>query len=189
MKEPILYKIIRPILTVGFKILFLPKIIGKENIPKNGRVIMAGNHTHIFDCALVMCATKRPIHFLAKCELWHGFKGILFSHMGLIPVDRKNKNHNALLAAYKYLNSDCVVGIFPEGTTSKGELLSFKIGAVKMAHETNSKIVPFVITPNYHLFKRPKIEFLKSISISDDLEKENERLYNLIDEKRRNNNE
>ena len=46
-KEAILYRIIRPIITVVFKYLFTPKIIGKENIPKEGRIILAGNHTQI----------------------------------------------------------------------------------------------------------------------------------------------
>ena len=179
----ILYRVARPLVKIFMSILYSPKIIGKENIPKNGRIVMAGNHTHIFDCFMLMISTKRSIHFLAKKELWKFPKGIIFSHMGLIPVDRKVHDHSALESAINYLNNDMVIGIFPEGTTEKGRgLLPFKIGAVKMAYETNSKIVPFVIKGKYSFFKRNiKIEFGKPIQVkTNDLDKENNKLRNKI---------
>ena len=63
--------------------------------------------------------------------------------------------------------------------------MPFKIGAVKMSKETNTKIVPFVITGKYKVFKKSvTIEFLKPIEIkSDNLTEENERLMNLIRKK------
>ena len=101
-----------------------------------------GNHTHIFDSLLLISTTKRSIHFLAKNELWKGSKKIIFSNLGLIPVNRKAKDHKALESAINYLNNDKLIGIFPEGTTEKGKgMLPFKIGAIKMAKETNSKIL------------------------------------------------
>ena len=59
--------------------------------------------------------------------------------------------------------------------------MNFKIGAVKASHDTNTKLVPFVITGKYKLFRKGiKIEFLKPITISDDLSKENDKLMKLI---------
>ena len=52
MKDKLFYKIVRPLINVLFKILYRPKYIGLENIPKKGRIILAGNHTHNFDCIL-----------------------------------------------------------------------------------------------------------------------------------------
>lgn len=180
-----LYKIVRPIITILFKCLFTPKIYGTENIPVDGKIILAGNHTSNLDCLLLMSATKRHVHFLAKKELWEGPKRIIFSNMGLIPVDRAKKNHSSLENAYGYLRNEKLIGIFPEGTTEKGRgLLSFKIGAVKMAKETNSKIVPFVIKGKYKLFSKTlRIEFLKPISIKKELNEENEKLFNIISAK------
>lgn len=183
-KEAILYRIVRPIVEVLFKTIFTPKIIGKENIPKTGRIILAGNHTNNLDCFMLMSSTKRPIHFLAKIELWKGPKKIIFGNMGLIPINRKEKNHQSLKLAYEYLNDEKLIGIFPEGTTEKekGVLLPFKIGAVKMAKETNTKIVPFAISGNYHPFSRNlQIKFDAPLSITEDLEKEKERLKDQID--------
>lgn len=184
MKESILYKILRPILTFLFKIIYRPTIIGNDNICSTGRIILAGTHTHILDCILLMCCTKRPIHFLAKAELMKGPKKIIFANMGLIPVHRERKDPDSLISARKYLNNDMLIGIFPEGTTRKEEntLLPFKIGAVKLASDTNSMIVPFTINHKYIPFKKSvKIIFDKPISIKGDLNKSNELLKSIIE--------
>ena len=180
--DVLLYKILRPIITLLFKTLYRPKIIGSGNIPKSGRIILAGNHTHNLDCAMLISSTKRNIHFLAKVELFKGFKKILFSNMGLIPVNRKIKDPNVLIHAYNYLENEKVIGIFPEGTHGKGKILPFKIGAVKMAYETKSDIIPFSITGTYKLFSKDlKIEFGKPIKVkSNNLDKENEKLRNIV---------
>jgi 1-acyl-sn-glycerol-3-phosphate acyltransferase len=177
-----LYKILRPLITFLFKTLYRPKIIGSCNIPKSGRIILAGNHTHNLDCAMLISSTKRNIHFLAKIELFKGFKKILFSNMGLIPVNRKIKDHNVLVEAYNYLENEKVIGIFPEGTFKEGKILPFKIGAVKMAYETECDIIPFSITGTYKLFSKDlKLEFGKPIKVkTDNLDKENEKLRNIV---------
>ena len=180
--DAVLYRILRPIVTTVFKILFLPTYEGLSNIPKSTKIVLAGNHTSNLDCFLLMGATKRSIHFLAKDDLWRFPMGIIFSHMGLIPVNRKVKSHNSLEEAYKYLNNEQIVLVFPEGTTEKNRgLLPFKIGAVKMAHETNAAIIPFVITGKYKIFRRSiHIKFLPPINILDDLDKENNKLHQVI---------
>lgn len=185
-KDALLYRFARPIITGLFKTFFTPKIIGKENIPATGRIILAGNHTSNFDCLLLISSTKRSIHFLAKKELWEGPKKIIFGNMGLIPVDRSKKDHASLEAAENYLKDEQLIGIFPEGTTEKekGKLQAFKMGAIKMAVDTNTKIVPFAISGNYSLFSRNlKIRFGKTMSIdNDDLEKERKKLEKTIQE-------
>lgn len=188
MNDCLFYKILRPIVTGFVKIFFRPNIFGIENIPKEGRCILAGNHTSIFDPLLLMSSTKREIHFLAKNELWQGPKKIIFSNLGLIPVNRKIRDGNALHNAEKVLKNDLVIGIFPEGTTEKtGVMLKFKKGAVKMSSDTDSPIIPFVITGKYNIFKNNlTIKFLDKIYIKDDLVKENERLMNIISKERGN---
>lgn len=182
MKEAKLYKIVMPLLRILVKIIFRPKIINKEYIPKEGRVIIAGTHTDYYDPTLLMVSTKRCIHFLAKKELWEGKFKFLFANMGLIPVDRSIKDKSVLENAKKYLEDEKVIGIFPEGTFStEHKLLPFKIGTVKLAHDTNTPIVPFVIKGRF--FKKGlKIIYGKPFKIeSDDLEKENEKFHKLIE--------
>lgn len=180
--DVLLYKVLRPIITFLFRTLYRPRIIGIENIPKSGRIILAGNHTHNLDSAMLISSTKRNVHFLAKSELFEGLKKIFFSNMGLIPVNRKVKDHNVFVHAYNYLENEKVIGIFPEGTFGKGKILPFKIGAVKMAYETKSDIIPFAITGTYKIFSKDlKIEFGKPIRIKgNDLDRENEKLRNIV---------
>jgi len=181
-EDVFLYKLLRPIITLLFKLLYRPKIVGLENIKQSGRIILAGNHNHNLDGAILISSTKRNIHFLAKIELFKGIKKIFFNNFGLIPVDRSKRNRKSLEMAYEYLKNDKVIGIFPEGTFGKGKILPFKLGAVKMAYETGSEIIPFAITGNFKIFsKNLKIEFGKPIKIkSDNLEKENENLRNIV---------
>ncbi len=178
-----LYRIFRPLIRIITKVFLRPKYIGLENIPKEGSIILAGNHINNFDGFVVISSTKRKVHFLAKKELWEGPQKIVFDNMGLIPVDRSKKDPNVLVNAENYLKKREVIGIFPEGTTEKGRgLLPFKIGAVKMASDTNTKIVPFVIKGKYKLFsKNLKVIFEKPIEVDNkDLNSENERLRNII---------
>ena len=185
--DTMFYKIVRPIALVLIKILFHPKVKGLENIPKTGRIVLAGNHTRFLDPVMLVGVVKRPIHFLAKKELFDGALSFLVKGMGCVPVNRKIHDKNALVSAIDYLNKDLCVGIFPEGTvnrTTDKVILPFKIGAVKMASETNSKIVPFVITGKYRIIgKRVTLEFLKPISVSKDLDKSNDKLMNIIESK------
>lgn len=185
MKESKLYRFSRPIIKIFTNFVFRPKYVGLENIPLDKRVILAGTHTNNFDCLLLISSTKRSVHFLAKDELWQGPKKIIFANMGLIPVNRREKDHNAIVQAERYLNDDCVIGIFPEGTIGKGkELLPFKIGAVKMASDTNSDIVPFAIVGKYRMFQKGlTIVFGKPYKIkSDHLTLENDILKDKVKE-------
>lgn len=182
MKESKLYVILRPFIKAFIHIFVHPTYIGLENIPKEGRFILAGNHTSILDPLLLISCTKRNIHFLAKDELWKGPKKILFSNLGLIPVNRREKDKNALKEAKKYLKTEKVIGIFPEGTTNKKEeLLDFKIGAVKIAYDTNTKIIPFAISGSYRPMKKIRINFGTPISVNTNkLEIENNNLRKTI---------
>lgn len=178
-----LYKVFRPLIRLITKVFLRPKYTGLENIPNDGPIILAGNHIHNLDGFVIISSTKRSVHFLAKKELWEGPKKIIFDNMGLIPVNRKIKDPNVLVNAENYLKNKEVIGIFPEGTTEKGRgLLPFKIGAVKMANDTNTKIVPFIIKGKYKLFSKDlKVIFSNPIEInSNNLDLENEKLRNII---------
>lgn len=182
-KDTTFYKIVKPLVWFIIKIFIHPQVSGLENIPKEGRILFAGNHTKWLDPVMLVGVQRRQIHFLAKEELFHGITKFIVKGMGCVSVNRKIHDKNALQGAIDYLNSDLCVGIFPEGTINrtKDTIMPFKIGAVKSCLEANAPLVPFVITGKYRVFgKSIKVEFLKPIEIKDDLEKENERLMKII---------
>ena len=167
------YHIFSNILNFIGHILFWDKVEGKEKIPKDGACILAGNHTSIFDAYLLFRGTKRPIHFIAKKELFKSPFGWFFKMMHLIPVDRENKNVDAMKFTLNLLKNNKVIGIFPEGTfhdkdskIKKELLLPFKPGAISFAEKSDAPIIPFAIVGKIKLFSRPKIVFGKQINVN-----------------------
>ena len=179
----IMYKIIKFIGTPLFRLIYLPRSYGKNNIPKDGSVILAGNHTSVLDALIMVSTPKRTVHMMAKKELFESkFTNFVFRSMGCIPVNRNIHDKNAKNEAIEVLKNNEVLGIFPEGTFSKEhKLLPFKIGTVKLAHDTDTPIVPFVIKGRF-LKKGLKIIYGKPFKVeTDDLEKENEKFHKLIE--------
>jgi 1-acyl-sn-glycerol-3-phosphate acyltransferase len=186
MKESILYRLLRPLAKLYVRVLIKPKYIGLDNIPAHGKALLVGTHLNSTDSLLLMSTTKRPIHFLAKKELWKFPKSLLMAHMGLIKVDRQNGSPQSLVEAQKYLEEDKVVLIFPEGTLEKDDkiILPLKMGAFKLAYETNTPIIPFA-TKGVYYKKGLSIKFGKPITISSDLEKERDRFVDILKDLRK----
>jgi len=164
-----MYTLVQPIASFLLKLVYQPKIINKQAIPKKGRIILAGNHKMLFDPVLVSCGTRRMIHFLAKDVFFTGIRGFFMKRAGTLPVHSGKVHKDSFKAAIDILNQDKVVGIFPEGTRNytKRQLLPFKRGAVTLAQETNSKIIPFAIYGRYLPFHGLRIEFGEAIDAAN----------------------
>lgn len=180
----ILYRIVRTLGYPIFLLLYRPEFEGRNNIPKTGSVILAGNHTNNLDAAIMLAGPKRVVHMLAKKELFKSkISNAFFRSMGCIPVDRKIHDENAKSEAIEVLKNNEVIGIFPEGTVNRTDdiILPFKYGAVSFAKKTGAYIVPFTITGKYKLFRRSiKITYGKPYKVTNDLEIENKKLMNII---------
>ena len=173
------FRFLRFVLAPIFKLYYNPTIIGKENIPKEGSILIVGNHKHLMDQCLAIISTKRVIHYMAKKEYFDGKFACFFKLAGCIPVDRSKKDENAKSSGLEVLRNGEVLGLFPEGTRNRTEnfLLPFKFGAVSMANKTDSYLVPFGITGDYKFrSKNLTIRFGKTFKACDDLEKANKKL-------------
>lgn len=191
-KHIIGYNFLRTILGFVFKICYRPKIYNKELIPKNGPIIIAGNHMHLFDQNLVIISTKRMVHYMAKIEYFQDKRKAWFFKMaGCIPVNRQIKDEDAKSSAMEVLNNNQALGIFPEGTRNKTEefLLPFKFGVVSMAQKTGASIVPFAITGKYKVWKKNNlnIRFGKPFKVPKDmdLKEANEKLFDAVSKLKR----
>lgn len=179
MAKMYVYRILRFILSPIFKWYYNPTIIGGENIPLDGPIIIAGNHKHLYDQCLAIITTKRVIHYMAKKEYFEGVMAWFFKAVGCIPVDRGRKDQAAKERALEVLKNNGAIGIFPEGTRNKTDkfLLPFKFGAVSMAKKTGSYIVPFGITGDYKFRSNNLIiRFGNAYKVTGELGLENQKL-------------
>lgn len=185
-KGEIGYKLLTPIMRVLFRLYYNPKIINKGFIPKDGPILIVGNHKHVYDQCLTIMATKRVIHYMAKKEYFDSKMGWFFKLVGCIPVNRQIKDTKAVESALTVLRQGGAVGLFPEGTRNKTKdvfLLPFKFGTVSMANKTNATIVPFGLTGDYKFrSKNLTIRYGKPFKIGDmTLEEANQKLYNEVE--------
>ena len=111
------FKLFKSVLGNIFKFYYRPTIIGSENVPEEGPIIVVGNHVHIMDQCLPIMGIKRPIHYMAKREYFDNKKvAWFFKAAGCIPVDRSIKDTNATGKALEVLEAGLALGLFPEGT-------------------------------------------------------------------------
>lgn len=126
------------------KIVYRMKVIGKENIPKSGQVIICGNHKSFLDPPAIEVTCGRYTRFLAKEELTrHKFLKFLGIVFDAILVKRDSKEVTAIKESLKTLkNGDCLA-LFPEGTRNglaKGE--DVKDGAAFFAVRSGAPVIP-----------------------------------------------
>ena len=76
------------------------EVEGGEHIPAAGPAVLAANHESLADPFFLGVATTRPIHYMAKAELWRNpIVGRLMTWFGTFPVERGGGDSNALLTA------------------------------------------------------------------------------------------
>lgn len=180
------YRLLTPLMRVLFKLYYNPNIINKEVIPKDGAILIVGNHKHVYDQCLTIMATKRTIHYMAKKEYFDGKMSWFFKFVGCISVNRSIKDKDATKKALEILKSGGAIGLFPEGTRNKTKdifLLPFKFGTVSMAKKTNATIVPFGLTGDYKFrSKNLTIRYGTPFKVENmTLEETNDKLYNEVE--------
>lgn len=161
-----LYKLVHFVTGNFYKLSFGVNIKGKENIPKDGGLILCSNHSSNFDpIALAILTTKRQVHFMAKKELFDNpALKRLMENAGTFPIDREGNDLKAIKTALKILKDDGVVGIFPEGTRTKEmDLNKAKGGVTMIAIKARVPIVPVHIESKYKFLEPLRITVKKPI--------------------------
>lgn len=153
-----------------FRVFFPYKAYGNLTQYEEGSLIIVGNHYGIFDVAYPLRITKRPIHFIAKQELWEkGFMKWFTKKCQCIPAKRDGSDVETVKASLRILKEGGVINIFPEGTRNRSyeDLLPFYGGAAALSIKTRTPIVPIVkvkkgkmFRKNYVIYGDP-IEFTK----------------------------
>jgi len=120
VKTGLLFYMGRFLFFVLFKLFWRLTVEGSENIPASGGVLIAPNHRSYIDPPLMGSAMRRPLHFLAKQELFEvPALGFLIRRTNAFPIKRGKQDIGAFRKVFKLLESGEPLLVFPEGTRSK----------------------------------------------------------------------
>jgi 1-acyl-sn-glycerol-3-phosphate acyltransferase len=149
--ERVLYGVLHRIVPPLLKAIWRPHVIGLENLPRSGPLILASNHQSFIDSVVIPAVTPRPVNFLAKSDYFEGrgIRGRLvkewFVIFGAMPVDRDDSRAAiaSLDTALGVLAQGGAFGIYPEGTRSRdGRLYRGRTGVAQLALTSGAPIVP-----------------------------------------------
>lgn len=162
------YEFARGVVKVGLSPMYRIEIIGQENIPKTGGVLICSNHINNFDPLVVGTTTPRPIHFMAKEELFKvPILGKIVSNVKAFPVKRGMSDREALRKGLSVLKEGEVLGLFPEGTRSKDGMLGKGLaGAGFFALRTKAEVVPCAVVGPYKVFGKLTVVYGKPIEMT-----------------------
>lgn len=141
----------RSLITPLARVIYRPRIEGKDNVPRTGPVIFASNHLSFIDSIAIPVAAPRAAHFLAKSTYFEGtgIKGwvsrTFFTSIGAIGVKRGAGQAalDALDQQRQLLEEGRAVALYPEGTRSlDGRLYKGRTGVAFLALQTGARVVP-----------------------------------------------
>lgn len=153
--------------------LFLPfKMHRARKDYGEGPFVVIGNHYSFIDVMYPCKLNGRPVHFMAKQELWNnGFMRWFCNKSMCIPVSRDGASTDvkAIMQAMKYLKEGESIVIFPEGTRNKSNdfMLPFKGGFAAIAIKTRTPIVPIVQLRKSKLFRLSHILYGEPIEFTE----------------------
>ncbi|MCD6583154.1 MAG: 1-acyl-sn-glycerol-3-phosphate acyltransferase [Candidatus Omnitrophica bacterium] len=135
-----LYRILRSLAILLFKLFFRIEVEGKDKVPKEGGFILASNHLSFLDPVVLGLASPRRLYFLARNDL---FTNKLFSSfikkLGAVPLKREKPDITAMRIALKIIKNNCPLVIFPQGT--RGQLMRSKPGVGFLFKRTHVPII------------------------------------------------
>lgn len=181
----------RSILKFIFKfitiLIYRPKIVGEENIPKEGHgAIVCANHVHFWDSVTLIVMFKRKLNVLAKEELFSNpINRWVAKTVGIYPVNRGKADLGAIKTSLRLMKNNELLLIFPEGTRNglaKGKKV--KKGAVMIAATTGAPIVPVGVQGSFKPFRKVVINIGKPIDYTQykDETSDKEKMQKLADE-------
>lgn len=138
------------------RLLFRIEIVGP--VP-TGACVVAANHESLLDAPLLALTTRKPLHFLAKVELWRRRPGAwLMDGLGGIPIRRDRRDLLSVGRAEELLRAGESVAIFPQGRVTGGP---WSRGAARLALTTGVPLVPVRIVGTAQALTGLRIRFSK----------------------------
>jgi len=160
---------VRVISKILFSLLIRHQVTGRENVPRQGHLLIISNHLSFADQFLLTANLNRRVVYMAKVELFRSRLIRCLAHgFGAFPVRRGGiMDRKAVRQANQVLDSGQALAMFPEGGRSKKARLKPAFpGSALIALHNNVPILPIGITgmehidtkgPLWHLIHRPRV--------------------------------
>lgn len=165
-----LYQVLKVIVSPIYRTLFNVRIKGKENVPREGGVLLCPNHIAALDVISIGVVCPRQITFIAKKELFSiPVLGWLIKALGAVKIDRGGGDVGAIKTAVTAIQNGKTVVIFPQGHRCPGfnpATTPVRGGAGLIAYHAKCDVVPVCINikkAKYGLFRKTEIIYGKPI--------------------------
>ena len=148
------------------------RVRGLRNVPPGGPLIVVSNHVHNLDPLVVAVSIPRPLHYMAKAELFRvPVLGPLITFGGAFPIERGQADRRAIRRAEATLSQGIALGIFPEGTRSvTGAMTKPLAGAALIALRSGAPVLPVAVTGTEYLplngSKAPKRRYRRAVRVT-----------------------
>jgi 1-acyl-sn-glycerol-3-phosphate acyltransferase len=148
------YRLARWLVGLVFRTIWRPVVVGRENVPRTGPVIIASNHLSFIDSVVIPLVVPRRVRFLAKSEYFEGpgLRGwvnrLFFSLVDAVPVSRSGHRDAvaSLEAGLGVLRQGQAFGIYPEGTRSRDRrLYRGRTGVAWLALASGAPVIPVTL--------------------------------------------
>jgi len=152
----LMYVTYRCALRVLFSSFFGLRVLGRENVPASGPLLLVSNHQSFLDPILCGVALKRELDFMARDSLFDNkLLGLQIRALNTFPVQRDHADVGAIKEVIKRLQQGKAVTIFPEGTRSDdGQIKPFKSGFELIARRAKATTVPVLIDGAFDVWSR-----------------------------------
>lgn len=123
------------------------KVYGKERVPRTGGCVIAANHFHWLDPAVLGAACPRVIYYMAKIEA-HRVPGLgtMIRAFGTFPVRRGESDRDAVRTMRSIVRDGRALGLFVEGTRQRsGVPGEVQPGAAMVALQEDVPVIPVAI--------------------------------------------
>lgn len=163
---------VRGLFRIIFKLFVRTKVFYPDKVPASGPVVLVSNHESMLDMFLIGYRIPRYVKWMAKEELFKNkLLGKLLMALGAYPVRRGSRDVGAARTTKILLEQGEIIGIFPQGTRSKGrgQSLPVKPGFIRFAVEGDAMIQPVAIWGKIRLFGKVYVRFGEPFSAREAL--------------------
>jgi 1-acyl-sn-glycerol-3-phosphate acyltransferase len=157
-----MYEVVRLVLTPYLLFFYRARCIDSDKVPAQGPAVIAPNHFSFLDHFFVAVYLRRKVHFMAKSQLFQPPLQFVYTHGGVFPVRRGQRDEEAFKTAETILKRGGLIVMYIEGGRSRtGDLGEPRPGIGRLALEYGVPIVPTAIAGTERVRNWRRLQFPK----------------------------